>query len=125
MKVSCYLCILSQSLLFFVVAGSIKEKVKEIYLFQIALMPEHDPWEKDGEKIYLPIMKYPPKRPRKNRIKPSDDSKRRHKCLRCGGYGHCEKTCRNLAPQNFDPNEIATYKRLLKFQFLLFYFIKR
>ncbi|CAH1437875.1 unnamed protein product [Lactuca virosa] len=57
------------------------EKFKSANAFRIALMPGQDQWEqKNGEKIYPPIIKRPPGRPRKNRIKSSDESKRRRKC---------------------------------------------
>nr|KAJ0187804.1 hypothetical protein LSAT_V11C900501810 [Lactuca sativa] len=76
-------------------------------------MPGQDQWaQKNGEKIYPPIIKRPPGRPRKNRIKSSDESKRRHKCPRCGEYGHREKTCKNPASQSFDQSETSTSKRL-------------
>ncbi|KAL4584920.1 hypothetical protein LXL04_009531 [Taraxacum kok-saghyz] len=67
------------------------EKFKEAYQFQIAPLPGKDQWmQKDGEKIYAPIITRPAGRPRKNRIKASTESKRRHKCPRCGEYGHRE-----------------------------------
>ncbi|CAH1453381.1 unnamed protein product [Lactuca virosa] len=52
------------------------EKFKSAYAFQIAPMPGQDQCaEKNGEKIYPPIIKRPPGRPRKNRIKSSDEPK--------------------------------------------------
>ncbi|CAI9278749.1 unnamed protein product [Lactuca saligna] len=88
------------------------EKFKSAYAFQIAPMPGQDQWaEKNGEKIYPPIIKRPPGRPRKNRTKSSDEPKRRHKCPRCGEYGHRQKTCKNPASQSFDQSETATSKR--------------
>ncbi|KAJ9545468.1 hypothetical protein OSB04_025175 [Centaurea solstitialis] len=89
------------------------EKYKEAYALEIAPMPSKDQWmEKDGEKIYPPIIRRPAGRPKKNRIKPSDESKRRHKCPRCGKFGHREKTCKNPASQDLDPNETSTSKRI-------------
>ncbi|KAL7604421.1 hypothetical protein Lser_V15G19860 [Lactuca serriola] len=42
------------------------QKFKEAYAFKIALMPGKDHWiKKDGEKIYPPLMKRPPGRPKK------------------------------------------------------------
>ncbi|KAJ9552717.1 hypothetical protein OSB04_016762 [Centaurea solstitialis] len=51
-----------------------------------------------SEKICPPIIKRPPGRPKKNRIVPPDEPKRRHKCRRCGMFGHHERTCKNSAP---------------------------
>nr|KAJ0193211.1 hypothetical protein LSAT_V11C800418570 [Lactuca sativa] len=67
--------------------------------------------KKNEEKIYPPIIKCPPGRPRKNIIKSSDESKRRHKCPRCGEYGHHEKTCKNPTSQSLDQSETFTSKR--------------
>lgn len=100
------------------------QKYKEAYAFEINPLPGKDQWmKKDGEKIYPPILKRPAGRPKKNRIKASDEPKRRHKCPRCGQYGHREKTCKNTASQDLDPKETSTSKRLLKFLFSLLYFI--
>ncbi|KAL4586837.1 hypothetical protein LXL04_011482 [Taraxacum kok-saghyz] len=53
------------------------EKFEQAYQFQIAPLPGRDQWmQKDGEKIYPPIIKRPAGRPRKNRIKASTESKR-------------------------------------------------
>ena len=82
-------------------------------------------WKKTGRKYTLQSSDGQLDDPKKNRIKPSDESKRRHKCLRCGQYGHREKTCKNPASQDLDPNETSTSKRLLKIPFPLFYFIKK
>ena len=88
------------------------EKFKDAYQFQIALLPGRDQWmQKDGKKIYPPIIKRPAGRPRKNRIKASTESKRRHKCPRCGEYGYREKTCKNPASKSLDPSETSKSKR--------------
>ncbi|KAL4587087.1 hypothetical protein LXL04_011737 [Taraxacum kok-saghyz] len=88
------------------------EKVKEAYAFEIAPMPGMDQWmQKEGDKIYPPIIKRPVGRPKKNRIQSAGESKRRHKCPRCGEYGHREKTCKNPAPQDLDPCQPSTSKR--------------
>ncbi|CAH1415299.1 unnamed protein product [Lactuca virosa] len=88
------------------------ENFKAAYAFQIAPMSGQDQWaQKNEEKIYPPLIKRPPGRPRKNRIKSSDESKRRHKCPRCGECGHREKTCKNPASQNSDGSETSTSKR--------------
>ncbi|KAL4562019.1 hypothetical protein LXL04_034207 [Taraxacum kok-saghyz] len=91
------------------------EKFKDAYEFQIAPLPGKDQWmQKDGEKIYPPIIKRPAGRPRKNRIKASTESKRRHKCPRCGEYGHREKTCKNPAFKSLDTSETSKSKRKCK-----------
>ncbi|KAL4573192.1 hypothetical protein LXL04_019990 [Taraxacum kok-saghyz] len=88
------------------------EKFKKAYEFQIAPLPGRDQWmQKVGEKIYPPIIKRPVGRLRKNRIKASTESKRRHKCPRCGEYGHREKTCKNPASKSLDPSETSKSKR--------------
>ncbi|CAI9278645.1 unnamed protein product [Lactuca saligna] len=88
------------------------ENFKVAYAFQIDPMPGQDQWaQKNGQKIYPPIIKRPPGRPRKNIIKSSDESKRRHKCPRFGDYGHRERTCQNPASQSFDQSETSTSKR--------------
>ncbi|CAH1419725.1 unnamed protein product [Lactuca virosa] len=88
------------------------EKFKEAYAFKITPMSGKDQWiKKDGEKIYPPLMKRPSGRPKKNRIKPSDEPKRRHKCSRCGEYGHREKTCKNPSSQSIDQSETSTSTR--------------
>ncbi|KAK1431840.1 hypothetical protein QVD17_08555 [Tagetes erecta] len=78
------------------------EKSKLAYALQIAPMPTKDQWVHidTEEKIYPPNIKRPPGRPRKNRIKPGDEQKKRHKCGRCGEYGHHQKTCKNAASQD-------------------------
>ncbi|KAL4575445.1 hypothetical protein LXL04_022289 [Taraxacum kok-saghyz] len=91
------------------------QKVKEAYAFEIAPMPGADQWmQKEWEKIYPPIIKRPVGRPKKKRIKSSGESKRRHKCPRCGEYGHREKTCKNPAPQDLNASQTSTSKRRSK-----------
>ncbi|KAL7582506.1 uncharacterized protein LOC111921300 [Lactuca sativa] len=47
------------------------EKFKEAYAFKIASMPRKDQWiKKDGDKIYPPLMKRPPGRPKKIELNP-------------------------------------------------------
>nr|KAJ0225007.1 hypothetical protein LSAT_V11C100048710 [Lactuca sativa] len=88
------------------------EKFKAAYAFQIASMLGQDQWaHKNGEKICPTIIKCPPGRPRKNRIKLSDESKRRHKCPLYAEYEHHEKTCKYQASQSFDRSETSTSKR--------------
>ncbi|KAL4569886.1 hypothetical protein LXL04_025532 [Taraxacum kok-saghyz] len=80
------------------------EKFKEAYALEIAPMPGKDQWVHTDriEKIYPPIIKRPPGRPKKKKIVPRDEPKKRHRCPRCGMYGHHEKTCKNDARQGFD-----------------------
>ncbi|KAI3519078.1 hypothetical protein L1887_08086 [Cichorium endivia] len=80
------------------------DRFKEAYALEIAPMPGKDQWEhlETTEKIYPPIIKRPPGRPKKNRIVPRDEPKKRHKCARCGMYGHHQRTCKNPAPQGCD-----------------------
>ncbi|KAJ9560601.1 hypothetical protein OSB04_005761 [Centaurea solstitialis] len=64
-----------------------------------------------SEKICPPIIKRPLGRPR---IVPPDEPKRRHKCRRCGMYGHHERTCKNSAPLDSTSqgsHEASTNKR--------------
>jgi hypothetical protein len=64
----------------------------------IATMPIKDQWLKlDLDyKILPPKLKRPARRPKKNRLKPTDEPKKRsHRCARCGLYGHHQKTCKN------------------------------
>ncbi|KAK9069470.1 hypothetical protein SSX86_011374 [Deinandra increscens subsp. villosa] len=77
------------------------DKYKLAYALEVAPMPAKDQWVHiDTEKIYPPTIKRPPGRPRKNRIKASDEPKKRHKCRRCGEYGHHAKTCKNPSSQH-------------------------
>ncbi|KAJ9556984.1 hypothetical protein OSB04_011598 [Centaurea solstitialis] len=91
------------------------DKFKEAYALEIAPMPGKDQWEHMGvaDKIYPPIIKRPPGRPRKNRIIPADEPKKRHRCPRCGIYGHHERTCKNPAPLSTPEgsHETSTSKR--------------
>ncbi|GKD02562.1 transposase, MuDR, MULE transposase domain protein [Tanacetum coccineum] len=58
------------------------EKFKEAYALEVAPIPGKNEWAhiESGEKIYPPVIKRPIGRPRKNRIKPSDEQKRRKTC---------------------------------------------
>jgi len=75
-------------------------RLRITYANMIATMPSKDEWLKVdlGYKMLPPVLKRPPGRPRKNRIKSSDEPKKRsHKCTRCGLYGH-RKTYKNAVP---------------------------
>ncbi|CAH1443875.1 unnamed protein product [Lactuca virosa] len=87
------------------------DKFKEAYALEISPMPGKDQWVniETVEKIYPPIIKRPPGRPKKNRIIPHDEPKKRHRCPRCGMYGHHQRTCKNPASQGFD--EASSSKR--------------
>ncbi|PWA84213.1 hypothetical protein CTI12_AA160260 [Artemisia annua] len=93
------------------------DKFKEAYALEIGPLATKDQWvrtEAEG-KIYPPVIKRPSGRPRKNRIVPNDESKRRHKCPRCSKYGHHSRTCKNPAFEpSQDSNEFqpSTSKRL-------------
>ena len=80
------------------------DKFKEAYALEIAPMPGKEQWVhiETTEKIYPPIIKRPSGRPKKNRIVPRDETKKRHRCPRCGMYGHDERTCKNSASQGSD-----------------------
>jgi hypothetical protein len=66
-------------------------------------------------------LKRPLGRPRKRRIKPSDETNKKNKlnkCSRCGLPGHHKNTCKNVVPsqcnedsQNMQAKEISTIKR--------------
>ncbi|KAL7603764.1 hypothetical protein Lser_V15G16050 [Lactuca serriola] len=87
------------------------DKFKEAYALEIGPMPGKDQWVniETIDKIYPPIIKRPPGRPKKNRIIPHDKPKKRHRCPRYGLYGHHQRTCKNLASQGFD--EASSSKR--------------
>ncbi|GJZ46403.1 transposase, MuDR, MULE transposase domain protein, partial [Tanacetum coccineum] len=72
------------------------DKFKEAYALEIAPIPEKDQWVHidTSEKIHPPIVKRPIGRPRKNRIVAHDETKR-HRCVKCNGFGHHQKTCKN------------------------------
>ncbi|KAI3517407.1 hypothetical protein L1887_16621 [Cichorium endivia] len=55
------------------------DRFKEAYALEIAPMPGKDQWEhlETTEKIYPPIIKRPPGRPKKNRIVPRDEPKKK------------------------------------------------
>ncbi|KAK1434361.1 hypothetical protein QVD17_00100 [Tagetes erecta] len=89
------------------------EKYKSAYDSEIAPMPAKDEWVcvNMDEKIYPPSIKRPSGRPRKNRIKSHDESKKRHKCSRCGEYGHHGKTCKNSASQAPNDDQTSIVKK--------------
>ena len=99
------------------------EKFKQAYTLEISPMPGKDQWEHIGttEKIYPPIIKRPPGRPKKNRIVPPDEPKKRHRCPRCGMYGHHERTCKNSAPFSTPEgsHETSTSKRLTSLHLII------
>nr|KAJ0199786.1 hypothetical protein LSAT_V11C600341710 [Lactuca sativa] len=91
-------------------------KFKEAYALEVAPMSGKDQWGhiETIEKIYSPIIKRPPGRPKKNKIIPHDEPKKRHRCPRCGMFGHHEKTCKNPASQGFDDastNKMKEHKK--------------
>jgi SWIM zinc finger len=86
------------------------DRFKTAYAIGIAPMPSKNEWiEVDlGYKILPPTLKRPAGRPRKNRIKSSDEPKKRsNKCTRCGLYGHYRTTCKNaVSLQGNQDNEV-------------------
>ncbi|GKB71848.1 transposase, MuDR [Tanacetum coccineum] len=89
------------------------EKFKDAYAFGVATMPGKDQWVRleTGEKIYPPIIKRPAGRPRKNRIVPADETKKRHRCKQCGQLGHRQKSCKNPPAQSSELGETSSTKR--------------
>ncbi|XP_071726878.1 uncharacterized protein [Rutidosis leptorrhynchoides] len=89
------------------------EKFKEAYALEISPMPAKDEWvpKPTQDKIYPPIIKRPPGQPKKKRIVPSNEPKRRQRCARCGQYGHHDKTCKNSPEEGYDPYQPSTSKR--------------
>ncbi|CAH1433302.1 unnamed protein product [Lactuca virosa] len=87
------------------------DKFKEAYALELGPMPGKDQWMniETVDKIFPPIIKRPPGRPKKNRIILHDEPKKRHRCPRCGLYGHHQRTCKNPASQGFD--EASSSKR--------------
>ena len=58
-------------------------------------------------KLEPPILRRPPGRPRKLRIKASHEKgsrlgARQRKCKRCGGLGHIKRVCKNPVPHDFE-----------------------
>ncbi|CAI9276461.1 unnamed protein product [Lactuca saligna] len=84
------------------------DKFKEAYALEIGPMPEKDQWVNIElvDKIYPPIIK----RPKKNRIIAHDEPKKRHRCPRCGIYGHHQRTCKNPTSQGFDEASFSKRK---------------
>lgn len=74
------------------------ERFKASYAGEIASMPSRHEWMKCdlGYKMLPPIIRRPPGRPRKRRLKPLGESKKKsNKCSRCSLPGHHKNTCKN------------------------------
>ncbi|GKB67361.1 zinc finger, SWIM-type containing protein [Tanacetum coccineum] len=84
------------------------DKFKEAYALEISPIPDKDQWAPidTSEKIYPPIIKRPVGRPKKNRIVPHDETKKRRKCRRCGRYGHLQKTCKR-SPSDAGTSQVS------------------
>ena len=89
------------------------QKFKDAYAFEVATMPGRDQWMhlETVEMMHPPVFKRPAGRPRKNRIVPADESKKRRKCKKCGGLGHLQKTCKNPPVESSNLGETSTTKR--------------
>ncbi|XP_039138760.1 uncharacterized protein LOC120276093 [Dioscorea cayenensis subsp. rotundata] len=73
------------------------EKTRVAYNLEIAPMPDINQWTCNGQLDGLlpPLSRRPAGRPKKNRIRAADEIKSgRHKCARCGGFGHQARTCK-------------------------------
>lgn len=81
-------------------------RFRTAYSMGIATMPSRNEWVSCdlGYTMNPPILRRPAGRPRKNRIKPSGEPKKRtYKCARCGAYGHNKRKCKNAV--RFEENE--------------------
>ncbi|KAK1424038.1 hypothetical protein QVD17_19349 [Tagetes erecta] len=69
---------------------------------EVAPMPTKDQWMHidTEEKRHPATIKRSPRRPRNNRIKPNDETKRKQQCQRCHQYGHHQQTCKNAESQD-------------------------
>ncbi|KAK1323928.1 hypothetical protein QJS10_CPA02g00924 [Acorus calamus] len=96
-----------------------KGMYKRAYGMAIAPLPDKSMWEiEDLNYVVKPPVQTrpPPGRPRKKRIRPTDEGssqskvRRIHVCRRCGGYGHLQRTCKNPPkPQSSeDPSSEAS-----------------
>ncbi|KAL4557240.1 hypothetical protein LXL04_035413 [Taraxacum kok-saghyz] len=87
------------------------EKVKEAYAFEIAPMPGMDQWmQKEGDKIYPPIIKHPIGRQKKIELN-HQVSLKEDTSVREVMSMDTVKTCKNPAPQDLDPCQTSTSKR--------------
>jgi SWIM zinc finger len=78
---------------------------KAAYSMGVASMPSKHEWLSYdlGFKLLPPVLKRPAGRPRKNRIKASDETKKKsNKCSRCGLFGHHKNTCKNTVSEGYD-----------------------
>ncbi|XP_039123290.1 uncharacterized protein LOC120259897 [Dioscorea cayenensis subsp. rotundata] len=73
------------------------EKIRVAYSLEIGPMPDINQWTTNSQVNALlpPLSRRPPGRPKKNRIRAADEIKSgRHKCAKCGGFGHQERSCK-------------------------------
>ena len=80
-------------------------KFSATYAQNVPLMVDVHDWEivNPGFKLEPPILRRPPGRPRKLRIKACHEKvsrleARQRKCKRCGGLGHIKRLCKNPVP---------------------------
>nr|XP_043633496.1 uncharacterized protein LOC122604691 [Erigeron canadensis] len=93
------------------------QKYKQAYELEIVPLRSKDEWVhiETTKKIFPPIIKRPPGRPRKNRIQTYEEPKRRHKCCRCGEFGHHQKRYKNPESQTSQSShqyKVSKSKRL-------------
>ncbi|XP_020083436.1 uncharacterized protein LOC109706837 [Ananas comosus] len=77
------------------------ERYRDAYSLNIKPLPAQEEWKKSdiGFSVLPPILARPAGRPRKKRIRGAGEMiKRKHKCARCGGFGHHARTCKNTVP---------------------------
>jgi len=71
---------------------------KDAYSSYVCPMPDREQWEKVdiGFNLLPPLLKRAAGRPRTRRlvgIEEGGSGKKRHRCKRCGAFGHLQKTC--------------------------------
>ncbi|KAK1305903.1 hypothetical protein QJS10_CPA10g01383 [Acorus calamus] len=91
-------------------------RYKATYALAIYPLPDKSMWESQDLQCIVkpPKLTRPPGRPRKKWIRPHDEESRStkvrriHKCQRCGGIGHHQKTCKNPPVQDSSSRGAST-----------------